>query len=118
MSTIASELPILDMTRILEVFADDMTTCRELLELFITDATRQASTVGVSVHAHDYDEVARTAHTLKGAAANVGAMRLAAKARELEVAAKEHDAGHSSQSVSDITDELQMLTEEAERYLA
>ena len=113
-----TELPILDSARIEEVFDGDTSACREILEMFIADARQQTDGVQASVGGRQFEKIAGVAHTLKGAAANVGAMRLAASARNLETAAREHDTARSTRAVSDIATELRLLTEEAARSVS
>jgi HPt (histidine-containing phosphotransfer) domain-containing protein len=111
----ALQLPVLDRARMNEVFEGDVGACRELLDMFIADAQLQTHTVELSVGTQQFDEVIRAAHTLKGAAANVGALRLAETARELERAARDRDAEHAARVAADVAIELRLLTEEAAR---
>ena len=111
-------LPILDSARIEEVFDGDANACREILQMFIADARQQAAGAQLSAGRRQFEEIATVAHTLKGAAANVGAMRLAASARALGTAARERNVDLSTQAIFDIETELRLLAEEAARSLS
>ena len=118
MADVALELPILDTARVEEVFGDDKNACRELLKLFVDEAEQQTKEVGASLGANQFERAAETAHSLKGAAANIGATRLASSARALELAAREHSADRVARCITEIVAGLRALAEEARRCLS
>jgi HPt (histidine-containing phosphotransfer) domain-containing protein len=60
----------------------------DLAETFLTDAARQLDELEAACAANDAAAAVRPAHTLKSSGATVGALALAAAAREAEAAAR------------------------------
>lgn len=60
-----------------------------VLDLFEADAPRRVADIGAGNDAFDAETVRTAAHTLKSSAANVGAMRLSARAGQIERAARD-----------------------------
>lgn len=56
----------------------------ELLRLFATDSAARIAALRTSVELHDDDAIRMAAHALKGAAANLGALRVVGLAHRLE----------------------------------
>jgi len=78
--------------------ADVLKRCRQnprivvkLLESFGREAPRSLEQLSQAIVSGDLDQVAHSAHSLKGAAANVSAEALADLARELEEKTKNQD---------------------------
>jgi two-component system, sensor histidine kinase and response regulator len=67
---------------------DDIAFVRELVETYLADTPTQLEAMTAAVDADDADALVRPAHTLKSSSATVGAMRLSAVARELEMAGR------------------------------
>ena len=67
---------------------DDIGFVRELLETYLADTPVQLDAMTAAVEADDAAALVRPAHTLKSSSASLGAMRLSARARELEVAGR------------------------------
>jgi CheY-like chemotaxis protein len=65
---------------------------RELLLLFLSQLDEQVADIGALVQASDWPALMREAHTLAGAAGNIGATRVYRIARALEVACGEPKA--------------------------
>jgi HPt (histidine-containing phosphotransfer) domain-containing protein len=79
----------------------------ELVGVFLADAPERMADAARAVASGDFDLLERAAHTLKSSAAQLGAVALSARARDLEIAARGRDA-----------DELQELTARCGRALA
>lgn len=60
----------------------------ELIETFIADSAAQVDAAEAAIAADDAASVVRPAHTLKSSSATLGAARLAAQARALEMAGR------------------------------
>ena len=60
----------------------------ELIAAFLADGATQLDEIEAALAAGDAEAVVRPAHTLKSASATLGAMRLAASARTLELAGR------------------------------
>src|SRR5579871_6292902 len=85
----AARPPVFDFTHIEEQWGDPMDEFyRSVLPLFVEDAEAFRSTAAAALAAGAWNDLSRAAHTLKGAAANIGAARLARAAGELELSAR------------------------------
>ena len=83
--------PILDeavLTELTESTGGDIGFVRELVETFLADTPPQLEAMTTAVQAGDADALVRPSHTVKSSSATVGAMRLSAVARELEMAGR------------------------------
>jgi two-component system sensor histidine kinase/response regulator len=83
-----AEPAVLDKTVLAELQAttgDDLAFVRELVETYLADVPIQLEGIAGAIGADDAAALVRPAHTLKSSSATVGAMRLAAVARELEM---------------------------------
>jgi two-component system, sensor histidine kinase and response regulator len=86
-----ADAPVLDRSVLDELMAttgDDVAFVRDLVETYIADVPVQLDGIAAAVAAHDAEALVRPAHTLKSSSATVGAMRLSAVARELEMAGR------------------------------
>lgn len=75
-----------DQAGLLERLAGDRDLARVLLHLFLDDAPRQIQALRDDLAGGEPGQARRRAHTIKGAAATAGAVRLRAAAAELEAA--------------------------------
>lgn len=85
------DAPILDETVLLSLGAsvnDDGPFVVELIEAFLADGAEQLAAIDAAHLEADPEGLVRPAHTLKSSSATVGAMRLSATARELEMAGR------------------------------
>ncbi|HUA65233.1 MAG TPA: response regulator [Alphaproteobacteria bacterium] len=73
-----------EMDRLAELADGDKDTLRELVNLFISQTTRQLSQLETAVNANKPEEVRHLAHSCKGASATMGMAPLAAILYELE----------------------------------
>ena len=86
-----SQLPVLDEAVVAELESsvqDDRPFVVELVNAYLADGPTQVDAIEAAVAADDAAALVRPAHTLKSSSATVGAMRLAAAARELEMAGR------------------------------
>lgn len=79
---------VLALDETLDNLGGDPGLLRELLEYFLEVMPAQLDDLQSSVAAGDLADVDLQAHSIKGGAANVGAVRVAALARDLEQRAK------------------------------
>jgi two-component system sensor histidine kinase/response regulator len=68
---------------------DDPGLLEELVELFVDDASRRVESILVALDRGDVETVARAAHALKSAAANLGAFTFSHACRDLEARARQ-----------------------------
>ncbi len=83
--------PILDETVLSNLSASvdgDRSFVVELIETFLADGPDQLTAIDAARAEDDAENLVRPAHTLKSSSATVGAMRLSATARELEMAGR------------------------------
>ena len=80
-------LRVLDRSALVDRLMGDEALAHEIVETFIEDVPGQINTLKRAAGDGDVELVQRTAHTIKGAAANVGAAALHEVSRRLEVAA-------------------------------
>ncbi|CAM2068356.1 Hpt domain-containing protein [Sulfidibacter corallicola] len=82
---------LVDLSRIQETSDGDTEFEQELIEMYLDDAAVHARKIAGSVASSDADSIKATAHTLKGASANIGAQSIQEIAFEIEKAALAHD---------------------------
>jgi HPt (histidine-containing phosphotransfer) domain-containing protein len=102
------DLPLVDEAVLADLLAstgDDPAFVRELLETYLAETPDQLAAIRAAIEADDADALVRPAHTLKSSSATLGAMRLSALARELEMAGRSGslatDAGELLQAAID-----------------
>jgi two-component system, sensor histidine kinase and response regulator len=81
------DLPVLDRKRMQVLSEGDPQFERELIEAFIANVETNLSTLQSCIAVDDLNGVAREAHSLKGASADIGGVALAACAARIEAAA-------------------------------
>ena len=81
-------IPLLSIEETLERMAGDRDLLANLFQLYIDDAPKKLRSLDQYASLGEFYQVERTAHSLKGASATVGASRLCGLAAELEQAAK------------------------------
>lgn len=82
----------------------------ELIEAYVADGATHVAEVETAVADGDAGSLVRPAHTLKSSSATVGAQRLAALARDLEVAGR---SGNLEASIAERMPQLREAWEEA-----
>lgn len=81
-------LPDVDLARLAEITGGDRVLRRGLVDTFIQSGQRALADIGSGLPKNDRERVCRAAHTLKGAAANMGAASLQRAAAALEAASR------------------------------
>jgi two-component system sensor histidine kinase/response regulator len=84
----SGQLPVLDEAVLAELTSsvqDDRPFVVELVNAYLADGPAQVDAIEAAVAANDAAALVRPAHTLKSSSATVGAQRLAAASRELEM---------------------------------
>ena len=91
--------PVLDEATLAELSASvegDRAFVVELINAYLADGGAQVDAIEAAVAADDAEALVRPAHTLKSSSATVGALRLAAASRELEMAGRSGSLGSDS----------------------
>ena len=83
-----SDTPLLSIEETLERMSGDRDLLSSLFQLYMDDAPKKLRNLDEYATQGDLYQIERTAHSLKGASATVGATRLCLLAAELEQAAK------------------------------
>lgn len=107
-----------DLDILREVTEDDTAFERELLQVFVTDCAERLTRLERAVKAQDDEAIRREAHTIKGAAANIGAEQLRDCALGLERAGNAQEYEFVRERVTELRaafDEVRLFIE---RYLA
>jgi signal transduction histidine kinase/HPt (histidine-containing phosphotransfer) domain-containing protein len=87
-ATSTNEEPPVDMDRLMDLTDGNPESTRDLLELYYTQTTGQLKEIEEAVHENRPADVARVAHSCKGACATLGMKRMAATLLKLEKAGK------------------------------
>jgi HPt (histidine-containing phosphotransfer) domain-containing protein len=106
---IAAETPVVDREALDERLGGDDDLVAELAVMLAEDARRLAAECAAAAAAGDRTKTRESAHTLKGAAANLCALRVVACAAHLERLAREASA--------DLVGASARVVEEVERLL-
>jgi CheY-like chemotaxis protein/HPt (histidine-containing phosphotransfer) domain-containing protein len=100
------EAPVWETRESLERVEGDEKLLSEIREMFMGELQGMTALILKALYGGRASELADAAHSLKGAAANVGAMALFERAREIELAARggniEKAANHCNQLESDV----------------
>ena len=104
----------LDLDAALDRVDGDRSLLDDLLRLFAEEGPRNLSALASAYEACDARSVAALAHTIKGAAASIGACRLSRAAFELEKAANTHDSAKCSSLMDQVRAEFDRLQPELE----
>ena len=70
----------------------DPELCRELLALFIDNSQKELAEIREALSQQDFTRASRLAHSLKGAAVNLGLNEIAGQAQSIETASKTRDS--------------------------
>jgi PAS domain S-box-containing protein len=87
----SGEAPV-DLAALRDLVGDDLDFQRELIETFIASGDATLAQIVEALNANDLPAVRKSAHSLKGASANIRAQALSAAARELESRAAHDNA--------------------------
>ncbi len=93
MSETASELDPKALDQLLEVIGGDREALKDLVRSFLDEGPELTSRMQRAAAANDADVLRRAAHTLKGSAADFGAVTLARLCREIEAHGRAGETG-------------------------
>ncbi|MEW6666525.1 MAG: response regulator [Thermodesulfobacteriota bacterium] len=100
---------IFDREKALEVVAGDMGLLKEIVGLFFEKAPAYMNQLKEGISNHDRPLVERIAHTLKGSAASLGALRTSQASYRLERMGKEDRLEEAMDALSELERELKTL---------
>jgi len=110
-----SDTTLFDKPGLMARLMDDEDLARALIATFLEDMPRQIKTLKASFESENFDEATRQAHTIKGAAANTGAVALSRAAADLELAGKQKDTGKMTRLISELEQILDMTQQAMEK---
>ncbi|MBS3808841.1 MAG: Hpt domain-containing protein [Desulfobacterales bacterium] len=90
---------------------------RQLGEMFLDDADEKMGQLRDALEKNNLDEVLGAAHSLKGASANMSALRLRRIAADLEQAARKHEKQHAAEIFALLETEMEKFVSELKRYV-
>jgi PAS domain S-box-containing protein len=109
--TVKPEVPVFDRAGLMERLMDDEDLARQVIECFLQDTPRQLEALRDYLKSEDAPGVRRQAHTINGAAANIGGEALRAVAIEIEMAAKAGDLAAVMARLAGLTAQFNRLSE-------
>jgi DNA-binding response OmpR family regulator len=105
----AETMLVFDREDFLARLMNDETLAQRVATSFLADMPLQISALSEHLAADDWVHARRCAHTIKGAALNVGGRRLSATAAQLELALTDRDAAQISVQLAAVKKELAQL---------
>ena len=103
--------PVLDLADLEERFGKDQEFCREIIDLFIHGMPKRLLDLSEAIAQGNEDQTHRHAHTIKGSAANIAAVRVSETARRIEAAAMEGKMDEAADLFPALTCEYEALKE-------
>jgi CheY-like chemotaxis protein/HPt (histidine-containing phosphotransfer) domain-containing protein len=111
------ETPVFDRAGVLTRLMDDEDLVRTVVEGFLEDIPKQIESLRRYLAAGEAEGALRQAHTIKGAAANVGGESLRAAALEMEKAVKAGDLADVLARLPDLESRFARLKESMQDFL-
>jgi len=112
------DTPVLEISRLEEIFEDDTAGIADLLEAAMgTGANNQAS-LRDAISRHALDDVMRAAHAIKGSTANIGGNEVSAVAARIENAARAQTWDGIEPAAIELDEAYERLREAVRAYRA
>jgi CheY-like chemotaxis protein/signal transduction histidine kinase/HPt (histidine-containing phosphotransfer) domain-containing protein len=103
-----NEVPV-DLDRLEEVTAGDAELRQELIDIFMADTEERFLVLESAIAGKNGEELNRTAHSIKGSSANMGAAALQALAYELEAMGSENRFEEAPELFSSLKNEFEVV---------
>ena len=103
------DLSVLDREEALGRLEGDEDLWAEICAIWLEDSGRMFGEVRIAVESRNPEALRRAAHAMKGASANVGAARVAAKAKMIEQSALGEDWGALGSCVGELAEETEAV---------
>ncbi len=110
--------PPFDYQRSVNRLGGDAVLFREIVELFLEDAPALLVQAHRSLGAGDAPTLGRSAHSLKGLAANLDALAVVSAAQSIEQYAEQHDLSLAGACLPELAKRLQVLQSALTSFLA
>lgn len=108
--------PVFNKPLLLERLMNDEELARNLAGVFLGDVPERIKKLKDCLAKNDAKGVERAAHSIKGAASNMGGDALAALASSLENAASSQDLSFIVPKINELDSEFQALKKEMEKF--
>lgn len=95
----------------------DVDLLKEVIEIFLKDTPVLLADLYSAIKSGDTNAVERAAHTLKGAAANISAIKMQSLSQQIQLALRENDATGLESFVGDFEDNYEKLDQVLRGYL-
>ena len=105
------------LNELMERVDEDEELIREVLEIFLEDTPSTLEALKAGISDQSTEAVAKAAHTLKGASANIAANRLRDQAYELEIKAKSGLLAGAGDMYAALEAEYAALKKDLNKYL-
>lgn len=110
-----ASLPVLSRDEALGRLEGDVELWNEIRDIWLEDVQNLMDGVSKALDSHVPDALRRAAHALKGASANVGAARVAALAKTIELDASEADWDALGSGVERLRQEVEAARRQLEK---
>ncbi len=108
---------VFDKTDFLQRVEGDLELAKQLGEMFLEDARETMGVLRDRIGENDADGIMRAAHSLKGASANLSALRLRRISGDLEQAAKENRLSRAGEIFAILETEVENFRHELTRQI-
>ena len=112
------DTPILEISRLEEIFEDDTAGIADLLEAAMGTGEGNQVTLRDALARRSLDEVMRAAHAIKGSTANIGGNEVAAIAGRIETAARAQTWDGIEPAALELDEAYERLREAVRAYRA
>ena len=96
----------IDAAALLETVDNDRELLAELFDLFLTESRQQVAELRAALAEKNFDALATTAHTLKGAASSLRLLAVARQALLIESAARQRVLAAAAEAFADLESAL------------
>jgi two-component system sensor histidine kinase BarA len=118
MNPIPTDTAILDLKNLNEAFEGDVEGIVDILQMAVETTESTLPTLRTAIAAGDAAAVAKAAHGIKGAAANVGGKEVAKAFSTIEERARDGSLAHASADLETALAALDRFNTEVARYRA
>ncbi|MCB0334247.1 MAG: Hpt domain-containing protein [Bdellovibrionales bacterium] len=111
-----NDQPIFDKAGALERVEDDTELFFELIEMFFEDYDEQVTSIQSAISSSAAKELEETAHSIKSALGNIGAMKAYSLAYELEKLGREGSPNEGADLLGQLKESISLFQEEVESF--
>ena len=101
---------MIDLDKLVNILGDEQAV-KEFIPSYLEDAKKHFEQLTKAIEAGDAETIKSSAHAVKGAGRNFGAMKLMAAAQILETAGRENDVQGAAAGYDDLKKEFEKVVE-------